>query len=352
MRKTFILILSCTLICVLLISILYLHSTKINSKGNSFVRQFPSHIISNSKSLDIEHNSYYIAGVSDRFIYLGNSTAPSFFLISDYTLQDTLHYTIGLPYDRIAIAYLNAVIDSPNIYLSEGVTPAILQADIFDSLFQNHYFFKDLHFSLSVPLSKTSFILRTYDSILHRNILAKKTLAPDSIKYATNILEKQIDGMFCTDGMLLYEKELQRLIYFYYYRNQFLCLDTNLNILYRGKTIDNIEQARIKVDTVSSHKMTTLSSPPLIVNEKGCISKNYLFINSNILAKHEDEKSFRNSSVIDVYSLTDGVYKFSFYLPNFKEKKMKCFQIRNGKVFALYDHYLLSFDLNLYLLKI
>src|SRR5690606_29648613 len=101
------------------------------------------------------------------------------------------------------------------------------------------------------------------------------------------ILEKQIDGSFCVDGDLLYNPNTNSLVYVYRYRNQFMHLDTTLNTLFKGYTIDTISKVKIKVSeakTANGIKFI-LSSPPLIVNKKSYASGNYLFIHSNIKSR-------------------------------------------------------------------
>ena len=162
------------------------------------------------------------------------------------------------------------------------------------------------------------------------------------------LLVKQGEGLFSTDGMLLYDKSISRLIYMYYYRNQFICMDTNLKLLYKGKTIDTISRAQIKVSKIKSgsENTFTLSVPPLVVNKKGSVYKGCLFVHSNIIAKNETKKAFDNASVIDVYNLKAGSYKFSFYLPDYNNTKMFDFAINGNTLIALYDHYIFVFELN------
>jgi hypothetical protein len=51
------------------------------------------------------------------------------------------------------------------------------------------------------------------------------------------------------------------------------------------------------------------------------------------------------ASVIDVYNLNDGEYKFSFYLHDFDKKKMKNFRVFDDKLVLLYDHFIVTYDL-------
>ena len=200
--------------------------------------------------------------------------------------------------------------------------------------------------TLSLPISNTSFALRTFDPKLRQYVLAKDRTGFPHIAFAPGVLQKQTEGIFSTDGMLRYAPDLSSLIYVYHYRNQFICTDTNLNILYRGKTIDTITQAQIKVSEIESENKFTLSAPPLFVNKLSCTWKNWLFVNSALEAKNEMKNNFDVSSVIDVYDLRNGSYKFSFYIPDYGKKKIRAFAVNNNALIALYDNYIMTYNLN------
>jgi hypothetical protein len=42
------------------------------------------------------------------------------------------------------------------------------------------------------------------------------------------LLEKQVDGVFDTDGQLLRDDITGELVYIYFYRNEFMVMDSNL----------------------------------------------------------------------------------------------------------------------------
>ncbi len=74
-------------------------------------------------------------------------------------------------------------------------------------------------------ISSNSAILRKIDIDKRENVLLKSRADQ---RY---VLRKQVDGLLCTDGYLQYSKQFHQLVYTYRYRNQFICLDTNLNVV-------------------------------------------------------------------------------------------------------------------------
>lgn len=344
-RKTIILTFSLLSFSIISIIILYLFSDKLNHGYNSFIRLFPPHPVLLSKTLDIQYNSYYIAGTDADHIYLGNSTAPLLLLITNKSLTDTQHAQLTInSLEKLKLISIKVTVDSPDFYITDGIMPGIFKGTVADR-YARRYMYDSAYFTEAVPVSPSSFALRIV-SQSREYVLAKETKYQPHFKPVSGLLEKQVDGLFCTDGMLHYNKDLAMLVYVYHYRNQFICMDSSLNLLYRGKTIDTISHAKIKVAEIKSENAITLAAPPLMVNSGSCVSGNWLFVHSKLLAKNENKKIFDSSSVIDVYNLTDGSYKFSLYLLDHEGKKMKEFQVSGNKLIALYDHYILTYNLN------
>jgi hypothetical protein len=176
--------------------------------------------------------------------------------------------------------------------------------------------------------------------------LGKETSQPPALNLAPHALVKQVDGLFCVDGMLHYNRQLNTLVYVYYYRNQFISMDTMLNVLYRGKTIDTISHARIKVAQMEAGHAITLATPPLTVNTQSCVSGNYLFVNSNLKASNEPQEHFDMASAIDVYDLRNGDYRYSFYIAHVGGKKMRNFGVTGRTLVVLHDQYAYTYDIS------
>jgi len=345
-RKTLLTIVACLILSILLVFILYVLTSKASHPKNGFIRTFRPNVLLSQNTLDIKFNSFYIAGLSSRLIYLGNYTAPTYVLVSNYELTDTHHIRLKMPFDRrITGEGLTAIIDSPNVNMIDRITTSFFCGRLQDSCIYIGRL-DTLQFSKSMPLSSTSVVLRTFDKSLRQDILMKAELSTNRERRKVFKLDKHTEGIFSVDGMIHYNQTNGQVVYVYCYRNQFVILDTNLNLLYKGNTIDTISTPHIKVAEISSEKVNTLAAPPLIVNKKSCVFGNWLFINSDLIANNEKRDLFNGQSVIDVYSLLDSKYKFSFYLPDFYDKKITDFRIFNKTLVALYDHFILTYQLN------
>jgi hypothetical protein len=195
-------------------------------------------------------------------------------------------------------------------------------------------------------LSSSSMIVRNYDPTVMQNVLTKVDITGEVRIKNRYIPEKQIDGVFCTDGLLLATPGSDELIYIYRYRNEFIKLDTNLKVLYKANTIDTTYRAKIKVAEYNKGHDLSMSTPATSVNEFACASDKYLFIKSNLQANNESRKAFESSAVIDVYRLSDGRYIRSLYLEEYKGQKPKSMRATNSNLLVLYGNTLVNFTLN------
>jgi hypothetical protein len=354
-RKTIKILGFLALFGIAIVAMLYALSDSITHKHNNFVRLFPPHPVTERAVLDVKYNSYYIAGMTKNHIYFGNITAPFHLLIMNTLSADTQHVHLSVSdIVKPKLGFLKVKIDSPFFYIMDGTSPSLFRGIINNAKHaENHwvarrFMYDSIFFTDGVPIGRSSFVLRT-THFLNKNkedALGKESAYPPHFKLAPTLLEKQIDGIFCVDGMLHYNRELKTLVYVYYYRNQYIVIDTNMNLLYRSHTIDTISKAKIKVATVSSKNARTLAAPPLTVNKHSCVFENFLFIQSNLMAKNEEKKVFDMASVIDVYSLKDKSYQFSFYIFNYNRQKLRGFKIVGDKLVAQFGQYVITYDLN------
>jgi hypothetical protein len=328
---------------VLAILCLSQYSRKVSYSGNGFIRLIPPHVAIPDRIRDLRVNSYYLAGGSSSIFYLGNHTSPHLITTIDQGLADSsVHRLSMLSAGGRFARSLMIQIDSPHIYLFEGVTPTLVQGKLNDSLLRRTQ--GKFYFNLATPLSPVSAIFRVVDQ--HRqNILVKQL--NDSITHADNILEKQVDGIFCTEGSLHAQPKANRLVYVYSYRNQFIVMDTNMQVRYKGRTIDTVSHVKFSVNFIPSEKSLTLSSPPTFVNKESCVSGNYVFIHSGLRADNDESSIYDIGSPIDVYSLVDGHYLLSFFLPDYQHHKIRDFRVFGNTLIALYDHYAYTYKLNI-----
>ena len=153
------------------------------------------------------------------------------------------------------------------------------------------------------------------------------------------------DPFFDTDGLLLYNQQLKKVIYVYFYRNEFVVANNDFSLAYIGKTIDTISRAQLDVRTIASKNERKMGKNPIFVNLLASTYGEYLFIQSDRLGKYESEETIKSAAIIDVYSLTDQSYLFSFYLYHSGLKKLHEFKVDGKNLYALIDTYLIHYQL-------
>lgn len=343
LRKVWLIVGVCFFLSTASVSALMFLSNDLVHHNNSFVRQFPPHVIANQDTCDIEFNSYYLAGGTNNTVYFGNYTAPLHVLALNRKLKESRIINISLKYDSgLTYKFMYLRVDSPWFYLFDGTVPANLRGDVNDWIAER-YLNDQAYYADALPLDESTLVIRTTNSN-KEYVLGIERDGSSDVRLVDGILEKQIDGKFCVDGMLLYSPDFHAMIYLYYYRNQFIVMDENLGQIRRFNTIDTTSKAKIEIVQLSSNART-FSAPPLLVNKKSCIWKSFLFVNSGLMAKNEDRSIFDITSVVDVYDILDGSYRFSFYIRNFKGHRLKDFAIYGDRLFCIHDRYVISYSL-------
>lgn len=353
-KKSVIVIVCIILFSFLVIAALYALSDVPSSDTKNFKREFGDVSIVKKKVLNLSGNSYYIAGMTNSQVFLGNRKDSLKLVVTDTSLHNLQQVQLILTQDlteddrenpKLKNSYIE--IDSPYFFIKAGQLPGLYRGEL--NRWQTKRILpKTPFFEQAVPISQNSFVMRAIltnaESKTHQNVLYKISENDPEPKINITLLEGQIDELFSTDGLLRYSKKLNLLVYTYAYRNQYLVMDTSLNLKHKGNTIDQTAIAEIKPVEIKD-RIFSLASPPAIVNKNTQINEDLLFIHSNVKATNESKNIFEKMSVIDVYNLTTQAYKFSFYIPSYENNKMITFRIVGNKVIALYDRCLISYEL-------
>lgn len=308
-----------------------------------FDRIAPFETLAPHKIWDLNERSIYIAGKHFDSLYLGNNLRPSELKMINLKIKgNAAIHPVSLKGTMPKAT--SFIVQSGKLYMMDLVSYKMYKASLEHpelKQFMDHRNF----FSEAIPVSENTVITRTLAQGALEYVLAVETAGDSSIRRVNGLLEKQIDGLFCTDGMLTFNPATQHLLYVYFYRNQFICMDTTLTLIYRRNTIDPVETARIKVARVEKDNTITLASPPYIVNKRAATDGHWLFINSEIKSRKEDPDLFRRTSAIDVYNLADGSYRFTFYVPAYKGHKLREFKVFNSSLVAIQGRHLVTYNM-------
>ncbi|KFF11157.1 MauE/DoxX family redox-associated membrane protein [Flavobacterium hydatis] len=345
--KTFFLVFFITTFSsIAIIIILFLMSENIIHYHNKLTRRFPHTPIQTTNNINLKLNSYYIAGVDSHNIYLGNTTAPLLITVLDRELHQTQKKVIDLDQKDLPFQAVKIIVQAPYFFVVDGRIPCIYRGSIKDWKAKIRKKGGE-YFTTAEAIDSTAIAVRTHSSINGESILGVIDLVdPAQTILNPQILQKQFDGVFDTDGQLLYSGGLKRIIFLYAYRNQFTVADNDLKIDFRGNTIDTITRAKLNIVKVEKHRQRKFAKPPLFVNKSSAVYNDLLYVNSAIPGRYEEDDIWKSASIIDVYDIIRNRYLFSFCIYDIEGKKVRNFVVYDNKLFALIGNHIVRCDLD------
>jgi len=341
-----VLVLVTLLVCFGIIWTLFKTSDYIISKENPFIRKFSVRPVEFVKQIDLDFNSYYIAGYDEGVIYLGNYTAPLHILTIDSSLTYKKEEKILIDKNDYSFRSLHLKVTPPFFYLTDGAVPILYTGNTVEWVGATHTITQP-YFSKIVPIDTMNFVFRGLSSDTNENIIGLFSLdQKDTLQLLPRLLEKQSkhDGLFDTDGHLTYSKELSRFIYVYAYRNEFIVADQFGRLDYRGNTIDTVSRTRLTIATTSDGKEKVLSKPGLLVNGSAFVHRHLLFVDSRLRGKFEKKSVFERSTTFDVYDLRKRKYLMSFYIPHLNGKKLHSYFVTDDNLYVLVNQQLIVYQ--------
>lgn len=336
---------------IVVMIVLFLTSEDIMHHKNPFIRRYPQHPIALTHTTDLGFNSYYFSGYANNTIYLGNYTAPLHVIALDTAFQNRQTAKISFDPKNITFRMVKIVVRGNYFYLMDGSVPCIFRGKTADwkvttALKGSPYF------TLAEPIDSTMILFRSNNGKNASHILGVFDSEKQSkIQYAPKLLQQQIDGIFDTDGMLQYSEKLGKMVYVYFYRNEFIVAGKNATLDYRGHTIDTISHAQIKVAYLKDRTERKMAAPPLTVNAHTAISHHLLFVHSKVPGRYENDKLWKQSSIIDVYDLNKNTYVLSFAVYDIDKSKLRSFFVTSTYLYALIGNQLAVYELKNSLLK-
>jgi len=327
---------------------LYITSDRGSHRNNAFQRHFPPQSPGLVNAIELKYNSFYIAGISDGSIFLGNTTAPLYALAVDTLLKNVtpldfslIEHTKNRQFNSLQFRVLDSV-----YFLSDRSIPAIFKGTI-GNWTATEIPGKFPSFSSIEPISRNALGLVVNDRVTKEDEIAVMMIdGVPNLKINPELLVKQVDGVFDTDGILLYNQELNKIIYVYYYRNQYVITDDSAKFISKGVTIDTVTTATVKVTKNKSKNETTVAGVPVIINADAATYGNFLFIKSNRLGKSEPDRVLKQASIVDIYNLSRKRYAFSFYLYDYNNEKVRSFAVYGNLLVVLTNNHLVTYRLD------
>lgn len=342
-RRFFLTVAGSLFFSIFLVAGLFLLSEHESHRNNGFVRTYPHSPVSRVRDWKLPYNSYYIAGIEGKDAFLGNLVAPSHLLhVSlDREALESVRLTLTRS-EGISFSAPRVEVRPPYFYLFDGDVPVGFRG-------LTHDWKGDLvwrgrnRFLQFQPIQGDTVLV----SGLHENQSNIGFIGKGLPQFPAmpQLLKRQSHEIFDTDGMLLYNRDLERLVYVYYYRNKFVVSDLGQHLHYEGSTIDTISRPVLEVAYDDGGRTRTLAKQPVFVQQQACTSGRYLFVKSKRLGRYESEEMLEQASIIDVYNLEEQTYEFSFYLYDFEGERIKSFSVEGEMLLGVTDRHLVLYRL-------
>lgn len=324
------------IVAVGIVAILFVFSEKKIYRNNAFQRKYIPKVATYIRDLDLGSNSHYIAGFKNNIIYLGNYRAPLYLKALNTSFDSVAEFPVSiskmdLPYRRASIG-----VEPPYFFVGDGMVPIIFRGSTKDwkaKVFSyDRTDFKQFEISDSLHIGIVSISANTNTTVLG---MLTGMHGKDSVYFNDEIISKQLDGIFDTDGILVWNERNKRFIYTYYYQNRYEVMDDGMQYLFSGKTIDTVSKPILNIKHHSKTDQYSKGANTIVVNRHMTSFGNYLLINSDRLGKYEDNSIPESAAIIDVYDITQNKYVFSFYVSHQPGSKLDDFRIDGNLLIAL-----------------
>ncbi|MGB6083877.1 DoxX family protein [Moheibacter sp.] len=314
---------------------LFLFSEKEIKRNNAFQRKYMPHGLEEIGNFQLESNAFYIAGVDDSLIYLGNYNAPLYLKAISRDLKRSKEIKVEiedyeLPYKRVRID-----VESPYFFVGDGTVPVLFRGNTKDwnakTFSKNDAYFYQFQVIDSLRLVFTTTSTKTQSTMVGE---LKKEKDSVYIQLHEKILKAQFNDIFDTDGLLMWNSQRKQALYVYYYRNQYETADSEFDFLFTGKTIDTISRAQLDVAHYKKEDAYKLGKAT-VVNRTASVWGDQLYVNSSRLGKYESEEVLRSASILDCYNIATNEYSHSFYFYHQPDQILREFKVVRDTVFGL-----------------
>jgi hypothetical protein len=333
------------IIVTIILFVLFIHFKKTIPisfiKNGGFNRKNTSIGLTLKNNVSLPSDFYSIIGFANQRIYLRGFNTNQIISFSENTPNiDAFSYNLSniLKKEEITDVFLNHF--NKTLEVTSGNKKIIFQIDLINKKLL-HTWQVDQYFSKSIIMQGDSMVLEIQKGKTLKTTLALYKLINNK---AVKIKESNINFNLYDDGSLKQITD-NKLLFVPYYYNKFYCFNYNLNLLFRGKTIDTVKTPPDIIYSKTLNMLTFIQTPRL-VNARFLIIKNKLLIQSLIAADNDYKDVFKENCILDIYDIKNG-YKYikSLYLPTLKSEKCQDIFISGKAIFLVFSKSLLIYEM-------
>jgi hypothetical protein len=332
------------LISLISVATLFVYARYRLQSNENFERRFPPHMLGRKQQLELTYNSFYLAGADSKVVYLGNHKKADLVIKLNRLTLDTLTIDLSLPDSLRKKAGWQWQFQADAAYC-------------FNFLFGDLYWWTNNKFSEPPKhhrfgpinslqaISPTHVLVNTFESATRRRIVQSIRLEGPEVE--RQYLPTQVkEGIYSTQGHLLYDHFSNQLLYVHLYWNRIQLLDNLLQENGEAHTIDLQNRFDMVVTQYGDTAAPQMKIAGGVLNRQASVDKGYLLVLSSQAARNQTLNQLQNFWTIDVYESTTGNYLYSFYLPRKKESMNLDFLLLWNHLFTLEGSTLTRYELN------
>jgi hypothetical protein len=333
----------CALFGIGAIVALYLFSEQKSRKPGNFIRKISPHQLVYVRDIRLEGGGWILAGAYASRILVYNTDRPTQILRFDTSLLFV--DTVRLHFQDKTELFSATVQVSPDsgLYLFDGQQGAVFRKDHHSDTMR--LFHVGGNFIKSLPISRQSVLLSIYDTVRQQAVFRKFRLDNQALSEKVFVPQMNQEGIFSVDGHFCYNAEFPLVGFAYFYRNEFVILDSSLTPRLNASTIDPTKTVSLHLIRQKNKKRTFLAGFDPVLNKECETYGNRLFIRSGAMAKNELSSLTKNCTAIDMYSLPVGTYLKSFYVCKFRGQALRSFLILGHCLVGLHGSFLTVYRL-------
>jgi hypothetical protein len=310
-------------------------------KKNGFNRRLLFSALTPQKEITLPVKVTKLFGRKDGRLYF-QEDKPYEICTTNLLLDSVQTFKVPIPSDKNLGRSIQMFMKDQLVYIACRNVPGIMTYNLKSGSLYYHTLKN--YFNQEAIFAADQFILRAKDFTSQSHRFVKLNLQQQDSMPEDNFSDRKVIGGFKTAGILYYDTATQQACYTYLYQNGFICMDTNLNLTLKARTIDTIRNRDIKIARVGSS--LTMKQPPQEVNYIGDAYGGRLFLQSMLKADNEYELDFTENTVVDIYSIKTGAYAGSFYIPAFKGQQALHFKVIDNNLYALYGKTIVLYNIS------
>lgn len=343
MRKKWTIVLVTYLASLLLVVGLYANAYFQLRKTNSFIRLFPPHMLGKQHRIDVGTNAFYIAGIHQDTLYLSNRLDARWLKKVSLSNLDTTDLILSWPTMQPPFSDWQVSLQNEILSFSNYLTGTLLLSSY---PFHQPYFKAKLAqpFYKTLPIHPSLLFAKSYNTPLQSRSIVRLTL-DQSIPQQAYLPPKKPDGLYSTDGILLWNATYQNLLYLHNFVNTVTILDSTCNVQYSHNTIDLVDSIKGSIIRQQQKGIQIQQVETSLNNSLATTDQHLVLVYSKAPASNQSLARFRKNATIDIYQLPTFRYLYSFYLPLTPTTTLLDLQLYNQHLYALTGTELIQYQL-------